>query len=106
MAKDIHVRKIKKLEAKVKEQNRLIRSAKGFQKHFREQLLKLVTSGFGLVSALAWNEVIKESVSTYIRPYFGEGSGVISLVIYALIVTILAVLVTYNLSKFAPKKED
>ena len=106
MAKDMHTEKIEKLEEKVREQNKILREVKNFQKNFREQLLKLVTSGFGLVSALAWNEVIKESVNLYIRPYFGASSGVISLVIYALIVTTLAVLVTYNLSKFASKKED
>lgn len=105
MAKDAHVRKIKDLQAKVKKQNKVIGEASKLKEHFRDQLLQLVTSGFGLVSALAWNEVIKESVNTYIRPYFGESSGVITLVIYALIVTLLAVLVTYNLSKLSPKKE-
>lgn len=106
MAKDAHVKKIKGLEAKVKKQGKIIKEASKFKQHFRDQLLKLVTSGFGLVSALAWNEVIKESVNTYIRPYFGESSGVITLVIYALIVTLLAVLVTYNLSRFTPKAKS
>jgi hypothetical protein len=75
--------------------------SKEFKKHFVSQLLKLVTSGFGLVAALAWNEVIKEVVATYIKPVAGDSSGIISLFIYALIVTVLAVIVTYNLSKFS-----
>ena len=62
-----------------------------------------MTSGFGLVSALAWNELIKETVNTYIKPYFGESSGLISLLIYAILITALAVFVTYQLSKIAGK---
>lgn len=76
------------------------------KREFTNQLLKLVTSGFGLVAALAWNEVIKEAVSVYIKPVVGEASGLISLLIYALIVTTLAVLVTYNLSKLNAKGKN
>ena len=79
------------------------KQTKEFQREFTRQLLKLVTSGFGLVAALAWNEVIKETVNTYIKPFVGGASGIISLIIYALIVTILAVLITYNLSKLTAK---
>lgn len=67
------------------------------------QMLTLTTSGFGLVSALAWNEVIKETIQTYIRPYFPESSGLISLSIYAIAVTALAVTVTYQLAKINEK---
>lgn len=72
-----------------------------FKKQFATQLLKLVTSGFSLVAALAWNELIKEVVSEYIKPLFGESSGLITLLIYAVFITALAVLVTYQLSKLA-----
>ena len=78
---------------------RLSKNAKELQLEIVKQMLTLATSGFGLVAALAWNEVIKASVETYIKPYFPQGSGVISLFIYALIVTILAVLVTLNLTR-------
>jgi hypothetical protein len=67
------------------------------------QILKLATSSFGLVSALAWNEVIKEVVEQYIKPLVGGNSGVISLLIYALLVTSLAVTVTINLSKISKR---
>ncbi len=83
---------------------RLTKEAREFRKHFVERLLKLVTSGFGLVSALAWNELIKEFVKGYIKPIFGESSGMISLLIYAILVTVLAVFVTYQLSKFGENK--
>lgn len=81
------------------------RQTQELKKEFTKQLLKLVTSGFGLVAALAWNEVIKEAVEVYIKPVVGGASGIISLIIYALIVTTLAVLVTYNLSKLNAKSK-
>jgi len=68
------------------------------------EILKLSTSGFGLVAALAWNEVIKEVVEQYIKPVVGGASGIISLLVYAILITVLAVLVTVSLSKL--KKED
>lgn len=71
----------------------------GFKRHFIKQLLALSTSGFGLVAALAWNNLIQEVVTTYIKPFTGSSSGVISLLIYALVVTILAVVVMYYLAK-------
>jgi len=92
-------------QKRIREQ--IIGDAKEFRKQFADRALKLVTSGFGLVAALAWNELIKEVVNVYVKPYFGKNSGLISLLIYALIVTALAVFITYQLSKIAGKdKED
>jgi hypothetical protein len=63
------------------------------------QMLALATSGFGLVAALAWNELVKAVIETYIKPYLPQGSAVISLLIYAIIVTTLAVFVTLQLTR-------
>lgn len=71
-----------------------------------KQMLTLATSGFGLVAALAWNGVIQEFVTTQIKPYLPSGSGLTSLIIYAVIVTVLAVTVTYQLSKLIDKLES
>lgn len=68
-----------------------------------KQMLTLSTSGLGLVAALAWNEAIKEVVNIYIKPYAAKGGGLISLVIYATVVTVLAVIVTYHLTKILKK---
>ncbi len=84
----------------------LLKEANQFKKEFADRLLKLVTSGFGLVSALAWNELIKEIIKKYIEPLFGKDSGLVSLLIYALAVTFLAVFVTYQLSKFTEKEKE
>jgi len=80
--------KIKKSEIK----------AKNIRHEMLNEMLRLSTNAFGLVAALAWNELIKELVKTYIQPFAGKSSGIISLLIYALIVTGLAVGVTYNLA--------
>ncbi|KKS04228.1 hypothetical protein A2W45_01765 [Candidatus Curtissbacteria bacterium RIFCSPHIGHO2_12_41_11] len=75
-----------------------------FQKELLKQLVTLSTSGFGLVAALAWNEAIQAFVKEYIDQYISVGSGIISRFIYAIIITALAVLITYQLTKIV--KED
>lgn len=67
------------------------------------QMVTLSTSGFGLVAALAWNSVIQEFVDEYVKKFLPQGSGVISLLIYAIIITGLAVFITYELSKLLDK---
>lgn len=69
------------------------------------QMLQLATSGFGLVAALAWNEAIKTVITEFIRPYIGGDSSLVSLLIYAVVVTVLAVTVTYQLAKLGRRLE-
>ncbi|MEK7558810.1 MAG: DUF5654 family protein [Patescibacteria group bacterium] len=71
-----------------------------------KQMLTLSTSGFGLVAALAWNSLIQEVVNTYVKKWLPGNSGVISLLIYALVVTILAVFVTLQLSKLSQRLQE
>ena len=71
-----------------------------------KQMLTLATSGFGLVAALAWNNVIQEFVTTRIKPYLPAGSGLTSLILYAIVVTVLAVTITYQLSRLIEKLEQ
>ena len=70
-----------------------------------KQMVTLSTSGFGLVAALAWNNVIQDLVNSYIKPYMPKGSTIISLLIYAILVTVLAVTVTLNLTRLSEKVE-
>jgi hypothetical protein len=67
------------------------------------QTLTLATTSLGLVAALAWNEAITEYVNVYIKPYFAKGSGVLSLFIYAILITTFAVFVSYQLTKISKK---
>lgn len=68
-------------------------------------MLTLSASGFGLVAALSWNNVIQEFVNTVVKPYLPEGSSLVSLLIYAVIVTTLAVVITYQLTNVLEKME-
>lgn len=70
-----------------------------------KQMATLATNGFGLVAALAWNNVIQELVNNYIKKWLPVGSGALSLLIYAVIVTILAVAVTTNLTRTVERLE-
>lgn len=78
-------------------------SEKKLHREIVKQMVTLATSGFGLVAALAWNNVIQELVETQIKPYLPSGSGLLSLLLYALIITILAVTITYQLTKLVEK---
>lgn len=76
---------------------------KRFHQELMSQFLTLSTSGFGLVAALAWNEAIQNLVKEYIDRFFPTSSGTISRFAYAIIVTLLAVTITYQLSRLATK---
>ena len=79
-------------------------------KKLRQELLKqmvtLSTAGFGLVAALAWNEAIQAFVGEYIDKYISVGSGIISSFICAVIITIFAVFVTYQLTKISGEEDE
>lgn len=70
-----------------------------------KQMITLSTSGFGLVAALAWNNVIQEFIASYVKPYLPQGSSIISLLLYAFIVTTIAVTITYQLTKLVNRLE-
>ncbi len=71
-----------------------------------KQMLLLATGGFSLVAALAWNELIKNFIDTFVKPYVSEGSGTIALLIYAVSITVIAVFITYQLSRILEKLEE
>ena len=62
-------------------------------------MVTLATTAFGLVAALAWNGAI----TGLFNEIFGQRSNLISLFVYAVIVTVMAVLVTSKLGKLAEK---
>lgn len=68
------------------------------------QLLTLSTAAFGLAAALAWNSLIQEILNTFLKAKIGGGL-ILSGLIYALVVTILAVIVTYQLSRLLKRLE-
>jgi hypothetical protein len=82
------------------------KEVKKYQLEAVKQILQLSTAGFGLVAALAWNEFIKTTIDTYIKPRLGAGSHILSLAIYAIIVTLLAVFITVQLGRLEAKIEE
>ena len=55
----------------------------------------LVTASFGLVAALAWNDTIKITF----KEVFGEESTIGPMLLYAIIVTIIAVILTFIVAR-------
>lgn len=82
------------------------REQKKLHIEFVTQLLTLSTSGFGVVAALAWNNVVQEFVNGYVKKFLPQGSGMTSLLIYAIVVTFLAVVITFQLSRLVRKLEN
>ena len=64
-----------------------------------ETILGLITTAFAFVAGLAWNNAIQALIEQYV----GTGSALSSLFTYAIIVTVIAVLVTVILARFAAK---
>ncbi len=73
-----------------------------FHKELIRQLVTLSSSAFGLAAALAWNDTIQQTVKEFIEPRI-PGSGILSRFIYAGIVTILGVIITFELSRLASR---
>lgn len=62
----------------------------------------LITTAFGLIAALAWNEAIK----AIIAQFFQAGSGVTGLLIYAVLITIIAVIATLLIARTIPAEPE
>lgn len=70
---------------------------------FKVQLLEtfasLITAAFGLVAALAWNDTIKAVVAEF----FQNNGEIVAMLVYAIIVTIIAVIMTLMISRALSK---
>ncbi len=62
-----------------------------------DKLAALITSAFGLVAALAWNSAIQKIFETV----FGTSSELYALILYALVVTVIAVIATIYIGRIA-----
>lgn len=59
----------------------------------------LITTAFGLIAALAWNDAIKAMILAFLPPQ----SGITGLLIYAVIITIIAVIATILIARAIAK---
>ena len=66
-------------------------------KMIMETILALITTAFAFVAGEAWNSAIQKLIESFI----GTGSALPSLFIYAIIVTVIAVIVTVLIARVA-----
>ena len=64
-----------------------------------DKLAALITAAFGLVAALAWNDTIK----AIFKAVFGTAETIGAMLVYAVVVTIIAVFATIQIGKVADK---
>jgi hypothetical protein len=64
-----------------------------------EKMSGLMVAGFGLVAALAWNEAITKLFEVI----FGKQSNLIAMFVYAILITVIVVVVTMKISKAVDK---
>jgi hypothetical protein len=65
-------------------------------------MIGLATVAFGLIAAGAWNKFISDTIALFLKP----GKGVLAEFIYAVIVTILAIVVVQGLARLAQKEAE
>ena len=62
----------------------------------------LITAAFGLVAALAWNAAIQ----AFFKEFFGEQETFMPMLIYASVVTIIAVIITFIVARAISKAKE
>lgn len=67
-----------------------------------DKISALLTAAFGLVAALAWNGAIQ----ALFKEVFGNPDELVAMVVYAVVVTIIAVLITIWIARMAAKAKD
>ena len=66
-------------------------------KMIMETILALITTAFAFVAGEAWNSAIQKLIESFV----GTGDAVPSLITYAIIVTVIAVIVTVLIARIA-----
>lgn len=67
-----------------------------------DKIAALITAAFGLVAALAWNDAIK----LLFKEIFGTQDQVGPMILYALVVTVIAVILTIIVARAASKAKN
>jgi len=87
----------------------ILRRGKNMKKQAQEvkgQVLQtiatLITTAFGLIAALAWNEAIK----AIILQFLPKGSDLTGLLIYAVLITIIAVVATILIGRAIAQPDE
>lgn len=77
----------------------LFKKEKSMSEQVVHQMSSLITSAFGLVAALAWNDAIKAILDRF----FKKGDGLTAQLVYAVVITLFAVIATVWLGRIAAK---
>ena len=64
-----------------------------------EKLSALIIAAFGLIAALAWNGAIQ----AIFEKYYSSGDGISAMVVYAVIVTVIAIIAAIWIGKLADR---
>jgi len=72
------------------------------RKEVKERMTTLMLAGFGIVAALAWNEAIRGLFDTFLPD---KSASLIGKFIYALLITIIVVIISLQLKRVSEKKE-
>ena len=67
-----------------------------------EKIAALLTAAFGLVAALAWNGAIR----AIFEAVFGSADNIAAMLIYAVVITIIAVLVTIWIARSVKRAKE
>lgn len=67
-----------------------------------QTIATLITTAFGLIAALAWNEAIK----AIILQFLPKGSDLTGLLIYAVLITIIAVVATIIIGRAIAQPDE
>ena len=73
--------------------------SKKYTQMILQSLIALASGGLGLVAALAWNEAIKATM----KKFLGDDDSLAGLYTYAILATVIAVLVVLILARIAAR---
>ncbi len=63
-------------------------------------MISLATVAFGLIAAGAWNKFISDFIALFLKP----GAGIWAELIYAIVITVVAIFVVNSLGKLADRE--
>jgi hypothetical protein len=72
------------------------------RREIRSRTVGYIVGAFGLVAGLAWNDAVKSTIEHF---YKVDGGGIGIRFLYALIITLFVVIVSYYVNKWMMPKE-
>ncbi|MCX6785854.1 MAG: DUF5654 family protein [Candidatus Komeilibacteria bacterium] len=68
----------------------------------KEKIIGYILAAFGLVAGLAWNDAIKSLIE---KIFPATGSGLIAKFAYAVLITLIIIIISFNLTKLIKKQK-